>query len=1059
MRHPCLRLYLLLPILLSLTVSATTQAADDPLPTTVSFNRDIRPILSNLCYHCHGPDKTKREADLRFDTRAGLFAKKTDHHVVVPGKPASSELYRRITTGEADQRMPPADSGLSLTPRQASLIQKWIAQGATWQPHWSFIPPTRPRQPKVSRPEWPRNAIDNFILARLDREKMSPSPETDRTTLLRRLHLDLTGLPPTPHRILAFLADTRPGAYQREVDRLLASPRAGEHLAVNWLDAARYADTSGYQNDGPRSMWRWRDWVLDAFNHNKPFDEFTVEQLAGDLLPKPTLDQLIATGFNRNHRGNSEGGVIPEEFQVEYVVDRVDTTATVWLGLTMKCARCHEHKYDPIPQQEFYRVFAYFNNIPENGRAIKEGNSPPYIKAPTPAQLHRQQQLATTISEATRTALKLQPLLGMAQRKWESTKGAAVPATTDWSITDGLAAHFPLDGTLTNTVNAKQPALPLPAEADYANGQIGKAVRLKNGEHLATDKTVAPFGYRDTLSLSTWLNASRVDRGTLISKMADQDRGKGYYVDLASGHIRINLIARWLDDSIRVRSAKPILANRWYHVVVTYDGSRLASGIQLYLDGVPTPLVVDADFINQSFAADEPVRIGGGGGPDGRFTGLLDDIRIYSRDLTATEVSILAVPDNIPSILKVSPNKRTPGQAAKLRDYFIARHASPAHRNTVNRLVALHREARAFNDSIPTVMVMQDLPEPRKTHVLVRGQYDRPGVAVQPGTPESLPKLTADSPPNRLGLARWLVNKKNPLTARVITNRLWQGLLGIGLVRTTEDFGSQGELPSHPELLDWLATEFHHNDWDMKGIIRLIVTSSTYRQSSRVTPAQLERDPKNRLLARAPRYRLSAEVIRDQALFASGLLNERIGGPSVRPYQPEGLWKEIASTTNYDQSTGGDLHRRSLYTYSKRTVTNPTMLAFDASTREACMVRPSRTNTPLQALTLMNDVTFTESARVLAERVLSSSLAGDVARLERVFLLTISRQPTTAESSILLANLKHQRSAFTRAPEAAAKLAATGDTPRQPGLDDSEVATWTTLSSLLLNLDEAISRE
>ena len=386
MRRRCLPFRLLLLTAVSLTICSTLEAADPPLPDTVGFNRDIRPILSNLCYHCHGPDKTNRQAKLRFDTRGGLFAQRDDHHVVVPGKPGSSTIYQRITAADADKRMPPADSGLSLTPHQARLIQKWIAQGAPWQPHWSFIAPARPRLPRVSRPEWPRNAIDHFVLARLDREGLPPSPEADRTTLLRRLHLDLTGLPPTPRRVLAFLADSRPAAYQREVDRLLASPRTGEHLAVSWLDAARYADTSGYQNDGPRSMWRWRDWVLEAINGNMPFDQFTIEQLAGDLLPNPTLGQLIATGFNRNHRGNSEGGVIPEEFQVEYVVDRVDTTATVWLGLTLKCARCHEHKYDPIPQREFYRVFAYFNNIPENGRAIKEGNSPPYIKAPTPAQ-------------------------------------------------------------------------------------------------------------------------------------------------------------------------------------------------------------------------------------------------------------------------------------------------------------------------------------------------------------------------------------------------------------------------------------------------------------------------------------------------------------------------------------------------------------------------------------------------------------------------------------------------------------------------------------------------
>jgi len=1049
----------LLLLVVSMTIGTAVEAADEPIPATVQFNRDIRPILSNLCYHCHGPDKTKRQAKLRFDTRGGLFARRDDHQVVVPGKPSTSALYQRITSKEADERMPPSDSGLTLTTRQAQLIQKWIAQGAPWQPHWSFILPTRPPLPRVSRPQWPRNAIDRFILARLDREGLAPSPEAGRSTLLRRLHLDLTGLPPTPERVLAFLADTAAGAYQREVDRLLASPRTGEHLAVDWLDAARYADTSGYQNDGPRSMWRWRDWVLGAINGNMPFDRFTIEQLAGDLLPDPTLDQLIATGFNRNHRGNSEGGVIPEEFQVEYVVDRVDTTATVWLGLTMKCARCHEHKYDPIPQQEFYRVFAYFNNIPENGRAIKEGNSPPYIKAPTPAQQQREQQLATALAESKRSSLKLQPLLGMAQRTWEAASASRLPAGTDWSLTDGLLVHFPLDGTLTNTVDAKQPAMPLPAEADYADGQVGKAARLGQGSHLATDKALAGFNYYDQLTLAMWFQADRVDHGTLISKMTDQPQAKGYYVDLADGHIRINLITRWLDDSIRVRSAKPIAAGLWHHVAVTYDGSRLASGIRLYLDGKPVRLLVDHDFINQSFDIDEPVRIGAGGGPEGFFAGLIDDVRIYSRDLSATEVSILATSQTIPQLLKIPKAKRTPAQATKLREYYIAKHATPAHRNSVVRHVALTREAREFRLGLPTVMVMQELPQRRKTHLLVRGQYDRPAAEVQPGTPAVLPGLPQGSPTNRLGLARWLVNKQNPLTARVITNRIWQGLFGAGLVRTTEDFGSQGELPSHPQLLDWLATEFHRNNWDIKAIVRLIVSSSTYRQASRVVPALLDHDPANRLLSRAPRYRLSAEVIRDQALYSSGLLNEQIGGPSVRPYQPEGLWKEIASTTDYDQSTGGDLYRRSLYTYSKRTVTNPTMLAFDASTREACHVKPSRTNTPLQALTLMNDVTFTEAARCLAERVLAQPDQGDPARLRQAFLLIVSRPPTPAETAILLANLKHQRTAFARLPKAAAQLAATGDTPRRAGLDDVDVASWTTLASLLLNLDEAISRE
>jgi len=1041
------------------SIGSTLEAADPPLPQTINFNRDIRPILSNLCYHCHGPDKTKRQAKMRFDTRAGLFAKRDDHHVVVPGKPSASAIYQRISSQDDDERMPPADSGLSITPRQAQLIEKWIAQGARWQPHWSFIPPVRPALPGVSRPDWPRNAIDHFILARLDRARLAPSADADRTTLLRRLHLDLTGLPPTPGRVLAYLSDTRPEAYEREVDRLLASPRAGEHLAVDWLDAARYADTSGYQNDGPRTMWRWRDWVLEAINGNMPFDRFTIEQLAGDLLPNPTLDQLIATGFNRNHRGNSEGGVIPEEYQVEYVVDRVDTTATVWLGLTLKCARCHEHKYDPISQKEFYRVFAYFNNIPEHGRAIKEGNSPPYIKAPTSSQQQQQQSLATALAGARRTALKLQPLLAAAQNKWEASRATSLPAATDWSITDGLLAHFPLNGTLTNTADPKQPVQPLPAEADYAIGRVGRAARLSKGSHLATDKSVAKFLYRDHLTLSTWLRADQVANGTLISKMTDEPRGKGYYVDLDGGHIRINLVARWLDDSIRVRSVKPIVADRWYHMAVTYDGSRVAKGITLYLDGKPAPLSVDLDFINQTFDADEPLRLGAGGGPDGRFSGLLDDVRVYTRDLSATEISILATHQTIPQLVKIPRPKRTPGQAAKLRAYYIAKQASPAHRTTANRLPALQRQARSFQATIPTVMVMQELAQPRKTQVLIRGQYDRPGEPVQSGTPQALPATPKGSPRNRLGLARWLVNKQNPLTARVITNRLWQRLFGAGLVRTAEDFGSQGEQPSHPALLDWIATEFHRTNWDVKALVRVIVTSSTYRQTSRSTPALRTHDPENRLLARAPRYRLSAEVIRDQALYTSGLLNEQIGGPSVRPYQPAGLWKEIASTTDYNQSTGGDLHRRSLYTYAKRTVTNPTMLAFDASTREACMVRPSRTNTPLQALTLMNDVTFTEAARSLAERVLATADQDDSQRLKQAFLLTVSRLPTAAESAILLANLKHQRAVFAKAPEAAAKLAATGDAPRHENLPALDVATWTTLASLLLNLDESISRE
>ena len=1033
-------------------------AADPVLPETVDFNRDIRPILSNLCYHCHGPDKTKRQADLRFDTREGVFAKRDDLTVTVPGKPAQSEIYRRITTKDAAERMPPDDSGLSLTPHQAQLIQRWILQGASWQAHWSFSPPVRPSLPDVSQPDWPTNAIDHFILARLDKAGLSPSPPANPTTLLRRLHLDLTGLPPTPAQISRYLADDTPAAYEREVERLLNSPRLGEHLAARWLDAARYADTSGYQNDGPRDMWRWRDWVLDSLNTNMPFDRFTIEQLAGDLLPNATLEQRIATGFNRNHRGNSEGGVIPEEFQVEYVVDRVDTTATVWLGLTLNCARCHEHKYDPFSQKEFYRLFAYFNNLPENGRAIKEGNSPPLIKAPTPAQQVQQLSLAKAVTDARRTALKLRPLLAMSQRKWEAADASKLPEGTDWSVTSGLVAHFAFDQTLSDATDAKRTGK-FSDPAAYGPGRLRHAAKLSGGGFVEVDETPTGFGYRDHFTLSAWIRPDRVDRGTVLSRMTDVVEGKGYYVDFEKGHIRVNLITRWLDDSIRVQSARPITAGNWRHLAVTYDGTRLAKGIHLFLDGRPVPLTVNYDFINQSFESNEPLRLGGGGGAEGRFEGLLDEVRIYDRDLSAAEVSVLATPQTIPELVSIPRDRRTPGQVAKLRDYFTAKHATPLHRHAVTSLRGLLQQQRTFLEELPTVMVMQELPKPRPTFILQRGEYDRPGQRVTPGTPPALPPLPANAAPNRLTLARWLVNKKNPLTARVICNRFWQGIYGSGLVRTTEDFGSQGEQPSHPQLLDWLATEFHDSDWNVKSLLRTLVTSATYRQSSRLTKTLLETDPLNRLLARAPRYRLSAEVVRDQALFTAGLLNERIGGPSVRPYQPKGLWKEIASTTDYNQSHGGDLYRRSLYTYWKRTVTHPTMLAFDASTREACTVRPARTNTPLQALTLMNDITFAEAARTLAERILSESAPANATRLRQAFLLTVARPPRPEEQTILLESLTRQRAAFAANPEAASQLAATGESPRRKGLNDIDVAAWTTLASLLLNLDETISRE
>jgi len=1017
----------------------------------IDFNRDIRPILSDNCFTCHGPDEQQRVSDLRLDLRDEAFASRDWGRAVVPGDPGASLLLQRVTATAPEMLMPPKESGRQLTDAQVQLLTAWVRSGAAWSDHWSFVPPTRHARPQTQLKNWSRNAIDDFVLARLEQEGLRPAAEASRETWIRRVSLDLTGLPPTPAETAAFLADTSPTAYESVVDRLLASPQYGEHMAVSWLDAARYADTSGYQNDGPRSMWRWRDWVIHAFNTNQAFDQFTIEQLAGDLLEHPTLEQRIATGFNRNHRGNAEGGIIPEEYQVEYVVDRVDTTATVWLGLTMGCARCHDHKYDPIRQKEYYQVFAYFNNIPESGRAIKEGNSPPYIKAPLSGDQARLQELDAEIERVVSRWLGLQPELAEAQRSWEASHSTVIPH--DWTVQNGLLHHFTLDETLgdasgdaSGTVNVQLPS--------FTAGPIGKAMRW-SGETILEAGDIANFGYFDKFSIAMWVNAAQPN-GTMLSRMTPVEEGAGYNVHLQAGRLQVNLIKRWLDDAIRVESREPLPTHRWLHVAVTYDGSRLASGVRVYVDGQPIVMDVKLDSINQSFAApQEPLRIGGG---QSCFQGEVDDLRIYGRDLEATEVELLSVSQTVADILALPTAARTAAQLSKLSRYFLAHHAPEHIRAADQRLTELRLQRQTFFESLPTVMVMQEMEQPRETHLLVRGQYDQPGEPVQPAVPAVFPAMPEGVPNNRLGFARWLASPDHPLTARVAVNRYWQQYFGLGLVATSEDFGAQGESPSHPELLDWLATEFVRLQWDIKAMQKLIVTSATYRQSSHVSPELQMADPDNRLLARGPRRRLSAESIRDQALFVSGLLSKSIGGPSVKPYQPPGLWQEIATDTNYDQSHGEDLYRRSLYTYWKRTVAPPTMATLDATSREACVVQRSRTNTPLQALALMNDTTFVEAARVFAQRVMATSVGSTEERIYQAFLMATARPPRTQELAVLKNRYALSLHAYQGDPAAARELMHVGEFEVDENLDLLELAAFTSVTSLILNLDEVLNQ-
>jgi len=996
----------------------------------VEFNRDIRPILSDKCYTCHGPNKASRLTKLRFDAEEGAKQDLGGHYAIVPGDAEKSAMVQRITATNPPMRMPPVRSGYKLTEGEIALIRRWIEQGAKWEKHWAFIPPKRRPLPDVKDREWPRNAIDNFVLARLEREGLAHSPEADRERLMRRVTLDLTGLPPTLGEIDAFLADKSPNAYEKAVDRLLSSPRYGERMAERWLDAARYADTNGYQTDGERSMWRWRDWVIDAFNRNMPFDRFTVEQIAGDMLPGATLEQKIATGFNRNHRGNGEGGIIAEEYAAEYVVDRVDTTATVWLGVTLGCARCHDHKYDPFTQKEFYRVFAYFDNIPEKGKAWKYGNSPPLIQAPTEAQQAELKALDEKLAAAESAFAHLQTELERTQAQWEKSDARSAPP--DWTISRGMVVQRRLLGT---------------------GAFDGKRVLEVDLER----KDAAQFGFYDKFTLSARVRPTAAT-GAIVTRAEDAAEGEGYGLYLKDGKVQVNLVKRWLDDALRVETERALELNEWHNVSVTYDGSRVADGVRIYIDGEPQKLKINLDDLNQSFDTKEPLRLGGGGGPENRFRGQMSDVRIYNVALTPEQAAVLATETPVSEIAQIPPERRTRAQSDKLRLYFLERDAPPPIREAWQRMHELRHEKQRMVEGFPTVMVMEERATPRDTFVLMRGAYDRPGEKVMPGVPSVLPPLPGGSPNNRLGFAKWLVDPSNPLTARVTVNRFWQMYFGTGLVKTVEDFGSQGEWPTHLELLDWLATEFIRTDWDVKAMQKLIVTSATYRQSSKATPEVLQRDPENRLLARGPRFRVPAEMIRDQALAAAGLLVEKIGGPSVKPYQPEGLWKELGGE-DYHQDHGEGLYRRSLYTFWRRTAPPPSMVNFDAAGREACIVSETRTNTPLQALDLMNDVAYVEASRVLAERMIREGGATPEQRIAFAFRLATGRRPKTAEVSILADSFHHYHDRFHSNDDAAIKLVSEGEHTRDKKLDAGELAAYTSAASLILNLDETVTKE
>ncbi len=1019
----------------------------------VDFNAEVRPILSDRCFRCHGPDASKRKAKLRLDLREGALKPLEDGWAVItPHDPARSELVRRIFTDDDEDVMPPSDSHLSLSPAEKQTLRTWIAQGAEYRAHWSLEPvraaPVPAHEAAADQP------IDAFVRARLATEGLAPAPRAEPETLLRRVSLTLTGLPPTLEEIDAFVGDPSSEAYARVVARYLASPAYGERMASDWLDLARYADTYGYQADVERDMSPYRDWVIRAFNENLPYDRFLTWQLAGDLLPNATREQRIATAFNRLHRQTNEGGSIEEEFRVEYVLDRVNTFGTAMLGLTVECARCHDHKFDPITQRDYYALSAFFNSIDESGlysHFTSATPSPSMLLWPAHAQSAHDDVTARLAAAETRIQ-KLANEAREAFTAWRATSAAATPPKLPRPVAHLTFARVEDDTTpdLISSTPARLQDGPLPVTDSPAEPPVAGALQF-SGDNAVVHPGVPIFGRTHAFSLAIRLQPTEHQARAIVlhQSRAWTDAGsRGFELTLEDGRPFFGLIHFWPGNAIAVRASDPLPLDQWSRVVVTYDGSSRADGIRLYVDDrrIATTIVRDRLYKDITYDRDAGdsvteaprLTIGARFRDSGFRNGVVDDLQVFDTALTPLEVA--------------GTSARQSSDADAL-EHFLARHHAPMQ-DAVAARAALRDEENRLVARIPELMVMEELPDPRPAHLLARGAYDAPGEIVPRDTPASLPPFPSDEPRNRLGLARWLTDPGHPLTARVVVNRIWRMHFGRGLVSTPEDFGSQGSLPTHPELLDWLADRFVRDGWDVKALHTRILTSATFQQSSRADAETVRRDPDNRLLARGPKGRLTAEQIRDGALAASGLLTRTLGGPSVKPYQPAGLWEQSGTGKTYTEDTGDKLYRRSLYTFWRRTSPPPSMATFDAPTREVCTARREVTLTPLQSLVLLNDPQFVEASRVLAERLLTRHPDDAGARHRDAFRALTGRAPDEVEAAILARHFTEQRAHFATRPDDATRLLGVGASPWNQALPAVDLAAMTAVVSLIMNVDE-----
>ena len=1035
---------LLMPLCsLPLLGTSTIDAAE-----AVGFSRDVRPILSSKCFQCHGPNEDDREGGLRLDKKESAFGEADSGETpIVPGDADASELIARITSDDPDLRMPPADAKKNLSEEEIATITRWVEQGADWQEHWAFIPPLQAEVPEVSTPDWPRNAIDYFILARLDAAGLKPSPPADRRTLIRRVTFDLTGLPPTLAEIDNFLNDTDDGAVERLVDGLLAKNEYGEHMARFWLDAARYGDTHGLHLDNYREMWPYRDWVVQAFNRNLPYDQFTIEQLAGDLLPDATLDQQIASGFNRCHVTTNEGGSIVEEVYVRNVVDRVVTTGTVFMGMTMDCTRCHDHKYDPFTMKDFYALFAFFNSIdgaPMDGNAAQHA---PVVRVPTAEQQAKLTELAQEISD-----IRREITAAVAKVDYDPSKDADVPAMTRsefvWIDDQTPAAAKTVsegsgDGTWT-FVSDPEPVFR--GEFSSKRTAAGRSQHFFEGA-----KTALRVGVGDKLFTYVYLDPENPPAEIMLQWNSGGWSHRAFWGQ--------NLIDWGKDGTTERKHFGPLPATgRWVRLEVDADEVGIAPGTEIngwaFTQHGGTVYWDYAGIITKTPQFETPFKT----------------LKQWLAIQQANDGKDL--PSAIKEIAKRGYDNCSVGEQKTLRDYFVEN----VYAETRELFEPLHKQVGelknqqdTINKQMATTLVFKERAEPKTAFLLKRGEYDQPGEEVSRALPAVLPPLPAGAPVNRLGLAQWLTDESHPLTARVAVNRFWQQLMGTGLVKTSDDFGSQGEPPSHPELLDWLARQFIADGWNVKKTMKRIVMSRTYQQSSRVTPKLLSRDPENRLLARGPRFRLDAEMLRDQALAVSGLLVNKLGGPSVKPPQPDGLWFAVgysgSNTVRFKADTGSDkVHRRTLYTFVKRTSPPPQMSTFDGPSRESCTVRRERTNTPLQALLLMNDPQFVEAARSLAQRAARYAREPEL-RAEYMFRLCTAREPSDTELQEIMSvyhdHLQEYTEDIARAEQliAAEKDSATEKDPAAAATDTSaSLAAWTMVANLILNLDEVVTK-